>query len=1592
MIGTQRRRTSRTAVLAAGFFVVTNIGLIHLACAQATGAVDSGSPVRPTAPASFLAAPSIALGYAPAAMAGGDLTASGHTDLVATDSTTGEVVVYLSDGHGGFAAPARYAAVANPDAVAIADIDGDGKADVIVASATTGTIAVLPGHGNGTLGSARSFAVGFNAGSLTAGDLTGNGHVDVAVAGLSTRAVAVLANDGKGNLAKPDLLGAAQVPTGLAVGDFNHDGKPDIAVAQADGSVEIFLGQGGGQFRASADVRGVTGPITSISAGDFNRDGNIDLAVTAANGNVVAILLGNGDGTFATPVTYAVGKTPVRVFAVDTDGDGIPDLIVVNRGSNTFSVLKGAGDGSFEPARHFVAGNGPEALAAGEFYGSGHADLAVLNSTGQTMSVAAANGDGTFYAARSYTVGEQPAAVAAGDVNGDGRPDLVVAKSCAAQPSCSTNGSAQVLLGQADGTYQIGASYALGAGPETIALIDVNGDKHPDLVAANRVDKTLTVRLGLGDGTFGQAMTISLAGAPRAMAAGNFHDKGMTDLAVAEDCGSTNCSDRGQVEILRGAGDGNFQTAGLYPAGYATVGLAVGSLDGSGKADIVVANRCGASADCSTGGAATVLLGDGAGNFKAGKSFGLGANPAAIALADLTGSGVQDAVVTRGSDNAVVIFSGKGDGTFAAGVAYRVGSGPGALAIADFNGDGKPDVAVANGGDATVSVLFGQGDGTLQPAFALSVSGNPSSLAAIGGAATSHASLATTNGSTGSPASAQSSITVISNLNETPALTGGPTPNISVTWTSGSSSPSQVNESVSFTATVTGSSAGGPPTGGSVEFFGDGTAISDCGGSSGMTVTAGSGDASTAVCVTSVLTASASGHAITAQYLGAYDTVYDDSKPSASITQVVTPLAPKIDLTTVSPSPASPQSVNTAVTFTATLSGVTFTPTTPTGTVEFQADGTTISSCSTQALSPSGSKYQAQCTTSSLPATPSPHSIVAVFNRNNADTNYKQAAAASISYTIKAATPTLSLTPTPGDSERVNTSVTFTAQLSGSFPAAVPPDGTVSFKINGAASASCPAVTVNANGSASCTTSSLVAPSDKVEATYSGDSNYVVAGTATAFETITQATPVVTIQQPSPAPVVNQQVTLTAQVAATGAGTASAVAPTGSVTFAPAGTTCTSPVGLTGNPGTAPCSYTFKQASTSGITIKASYSGDADYSAASATVSQVVTAASTTVGLTPTPASPAVNAKVSFQATVTPQYTGTTVPTGSVVITDTTTSTQICTQTLTGGVVPACVYTFTTSGTHNIEATYTSGDSNFTAPSQPTAVAVNVGTGTTSVALTSSSDKWTVNQGVTFTATINAGGTMSGLAGSMVFFDQTTSATLCTASVAGNGTVPCKMTQGFTMAGLNSVVAEFTSSNHNFTSVNSAALAQTVNQDATTTGTPTGSPSPSAAGQAVQFNVTVTPTFTGSVNPSGTVTVSANLGGAITQCQFTLPGTSCSMTLTQAGKYSVTATYAGDTNFSGSSTVSAATQTVGPENEAIVIAGPYSCSPTATPSAANGDTGCCLPGLVNKACTGYATLLTQAPTVNQQVYFSATLKPTNPGSTVPIGPLLFNSR
>ena len=146
-----------------------------------------------------------------------------------------------------------------------------------------------------------------------------------------------------------------------------------------------------------------------------------------------------------------------------------------------------------------------------------------------------------------------------------------------------------------------------------------------------------------------------------------------------------------------------FQPPRVFPTGVNPYGVAIGDVNGDGKADLVIADGGSDSI--------TVLIGNGQDGFTSRVDIPVGALPYAVALADLDGDGKLDAVVANSDSNSVSVLLGNNTATFGPRTQYATGRSPRAVAIADLNGDHRLDIAVANLNSSTISVLSGDGAG-----------------------------------------------------------------------------------------------------------------------------------------------------------------------------------------------------------------------------------------------------------------------------------------------------------------------------------------------------------------------------------------------------------------------------------------------------------------------------------------------------------------------------------------------------------------------------------------------------------------------------------------------------------------------------------------------------------------------------------------------------------------------------------------------------------------------------------------------------------------------------------------------------------------
>jgi len=315
--------------------------------------------------------------------------------------------------------------------------------------------------------------------------------------------------------------------------------------------------------------------------------------------------------------------------------------------------------------------------------------------------------------------------------NINGAPDLLVATT--ADEGFSQNpGYAGVILNTpgALGTFQTGVHYYAesGTNPSSIAVADLTGSGHLDLVMANFGTGSISVFMhGATPGTFNAAVDMQTGGQPNQVVSCDPHaappavrcdltGNGKPSLVLAD------MSASGNVIVLKGdpANPGKFLAPVSLPTGLVTPSVAVADLTGGNARPAIVAAVYDANGN--NGAVLVFSPANTASGFGAPMSFRAGAQPQSVKIADVNGDGLPDIIVANfgpGNDGmgsagvSVLLQDATHPGSFLAPVTYSTPGQSIDVFVADLNDDNKPDLVVANllsdnlgSGTGSVSVLL----------------------------------------------------------------------------------------------------------------------------------------------------------------------------------------------------------------------------------------------------------------------------------------------------------------------------------------------------------------------------------------------------------------------------------------------------------------------------------------------------------------------------------------------------------------------------------------------------------------------------------------------------------------------------------------------------------------------------------------------------------------------------------------------------------------------------------------------------------------------------------------------------------------------
>jgi hypothetical protein len=658
-------------------------------------------------------------------VAAGDFNADDITDFAVLDGDRQSLEVILGRGGETYDVPVAYAAGSAPVFLAALDLDGDGVIDLAFSDLSRQELSIYRGVGDGTFAAATPIAIGGQVFDAVFADFDGDGTIDVAAAeGGFTPAQRVTIAIGResGGFEVLSRIALRDNPRRIVSGDFDGDGDADLAtVNRAD--VSILLGGGGSNFHEPRHVRGAALNY-ELSVIDVDGDAFDDLIAWPANDSTpdAVVLRSLGDGDFVPVESFAAPTTILRSAAGDFDQDGIDDIAALSF-ADEVSVWRGLGGGRFARRLRRATGSGAVDFRLEDLDNDGMKDIVVANRWSGALDVFDGRGDGAFGGIPSIdTVRER---VAAGslrtvvvDLDGDRLPEVV---------SSSENGRALVVRRNLGGLV-FAAAKEIGLGEDLAETQIVAGD------VQGENGTVLFGRLTSGESTF---VRLRVAGTDGPVTRHGLVEieTGNTELVrfIAADIDADGRSDLiapnglSKVYVVRSESDDTLAEPLAFEAGDEPIDTVVADFTGDRLPDLVVLNLDSEDIHVFEGTGATDY-------FRLASRFPTGSEDASFrpfrgAAHDLDGDASLDLVVLVYGQDEVRLFRGQGDGTFGESLRFAVGRDPSAMLLADFDGDGRGEIVTADRAARTLSFVVANAAIDFAPAVSIAA-GSPLDIVA----------------------------------------------------------------------------------------------------------------------------------------------------------------------------------------------------------------------------------------------------------------------------------------------------------------------------------------------------------------------------------------------------------------------------------------------------------------------------------------------------------------------------------------------------------------------------------------------------------------------------------------------------------------------------------------------------------------------------------------------------------------------------------------------------------------------------------------------------------------------------------------------
>jgi hypothetical protein len=310
----------------------------------------------------------------------------------------------------------------------------------------------------------------------------------------------------------------------------------------------------------------------------------------------------------------------------------------------------------------------------------------------------------TLKAVTILTLPVSPTRVLVGDLNNDKRPDILVAD--------RNNPGIVPYLGMANGQFRLAPTIAPDNAVEDMVLVYLNNDLLLDLIFYDWVKSELHFSYGVGRGRFVDLTTQQIDGSVKKIVARPFDKRRFMDLVLVVEHPA-------EMQLWEGDVAGDFHKKNTIPLSVPGIDAGVADVNNDGWNDVVLLDSSGVLkvALSSSDEFSTVLV------------FAAGRNATQLLLDDIDQDGMMDALIVQRDQKLLLFYNAFRPNILKDSLAYATGVEPHGLWVGDLKRDGRKSIMLVNAGSSTLSLFAARGDEGLMGQTTVPLAVGPRELA-----------------------------------------------------------------------------------------------------------------------------------------------------------------------------------------------------------------------------------------------------------------------------------------------------------------------------------------------------------------------------------------------------------------------------------------------------------------------------------------------------------------------------------------------------------------------------------------------------------------------------------------------------------------------------------------------------------------------------------------------------------------------------------------------------------------------------------------------------------------------------------------------